>query len=121
MTTLKEDLWRNTCLIFGLLSGEMSWQEFETRYDNFYWREALHGREGDETPAEKAFLQRYDWLIDVHRRVQEDVLSISSSGGVTIDNRASDPIGKVKAIVAEAHLSEQLAERATLRDDFAAC
>jgi hypothetical protein len=59
-------------LIIQCARGELSLEEFLAKYNNFPWYYALDGHESDE--EERALLRRYVDRIDVHWRLNSEIL-----------------------------------------------
>ncbi|HAD03352.1 MAG: hypothetical protein A2091_01570 [Desulfuromonadales bacterium GWD2_61_12] len=55
-------------------SGDLSFWDFNKKYDNFYWAYALDGHESDA--EEKEILRKLKNRIEPHRTVQEEILSL---------------------------------------------
>lgn len=115
MNDLDRALWEKTCVVISFAVGEIEVDEFEKAYSNFYWEYPLHGNEGDESVGFLSDLQTRSWLVAIHRRVQEEVLSVTSRAGVTIDNRKDSPAANVRRILAEQCIGRSLAEFVLLK------
>jgi hypothetical protein len=61
-------------LLESVASGELSFDDFCEKYHDFYAFYALDGHESDE--AEIALLEKHQVLIEPHRVVAEEVLSL---------------------------------------------
>lgn len=75
-------------------AGQLSFADFCTSYDNFYWSYALDGHESDSTGL--AILTKHADRIAPHQVVAETVLSYRSAGSVG----AEEAVDKLKLVAA---------------------
>lgn len=61
-------------LLEAVASGELSFSDFREKYGNFYCSYALDGHESDR--VEQALLVKYQAMIEPHRAVAEEILSL---------------------------------------------
>ena len=64
-------------LLKSLAAGELTFDEFCEKYHDFYAFYALDGHESDED--ERALLTKHEVLIEPHRVVAEEILSLVCS------------------------------------------
>jgi hypothetical protein len=64
-------------LLESVASGELDFCDFCEKYNDFYAFYALDGHESDA--GEQAWLEKYNTLIEPHRVVYEDILSLVCS------------------------------------------
>jgi hypothetical protein len=89
---LREALRHFTALVLSVGRNEISLQKFLEAYQNFYHYYALDGHESDA--AERCLLDEQAEAIDLHRRVQEEVLSLVYMTG-DWDRAALNRIGRI--------------------------
>src|SRR5690349_6558281 len=71
-TDLIQKLNEHDALVRGCVAGQLSFDEFCKRYNDFYPFYALDGHESDE--EERALLEKYEARIEPHRVIAEDIL-----------------------------------------------
>lgn len=93
----------NTVLLEGslpvadLVAGKLSFREFVSRYDSFYYRSALDGF--DASDSWRAELVRAPEVVELHRQVQE-VLDRAYLSDASNDATTFEAAGRVSEEVA---------------------
>jgi hypothetical protein len=64
---------RHDGLVDRCASGALTFSEFIELYDDFYWRCALDGHEGNDEEA--ALLVKHSGRVAIHRRIANEILA----------------------------------------------
>ena len=85
-------------LVRACASGRLSFTDFLTEYDNFYWSFALDGHESDQ--AGQAVLAKYAARIAPHQAVAETILAkvCSDTDAAQESYRAAGRFGSTEAV-----------------------
>lgn len=96
-----------TSLVLRAETGEIAFDGFLGAYGSFYYYYALDGHEADSD--ERRILNELDWAIELHRKVQEEVLNQVYIGGDQ-DRAYLNSIGRIDPEQAKSRLSELCGE-----------
>ena len=100
---LIEALAKATSLEVRAEGGEITFDDFLRAYKNFYSHYALDGHEAGSD--DRRILNELDWAIELHRKVQEEVLNHVYIGGDQ-DRAYLNSIGRIDPEQAESRLSD---------------
>ena len=104
---LKQLLLSGTQLVKDAVDGRLSFVEFLSKYDNFYYYNALDGHEDDDEG--RRMLAQFSDVVVLHRCVQEEIINCAYVGenGRKADFEAAGRIDAAQAVERLRRLTEK--------------